>query len=101
MDSQRWQRVVELYERAAECEPPARDSFVDHACGGDRALCCEVRSLLEQNVTAPGFLERVASWTGATPASIGPYRILGTIGEGGMGAVYEAEQENPRRTVAL
>jgi non-specific serine/threonine protein kinase/serine/threonine-protein kinase len=32
---------------------------------------------------------------------IGRYRIIGLIGEGGMGSVYEAEQEHPRRTVAL
>ena len=36
------------------------------------------------------------------PASVGPYRIIELIAEGGMGEVYKAEQENPiRRTVAL
>src|SRR5436190_9100961 len=34
-------------------------------------------------------------------AAIGHYRIIRIIGEGGMGAVYEAEQDQPRRTVAL
>ncbi|MBL8729026.1 MAG: serine/threonine protein kinase [Planctomycetes bacterium] len=35
------------------------------------------------------------------PERIGTYRIVGLVGEGGMGAVYEAQQESPRRTVAL
>jgi tetratricopeptide (TPR) repeat protein len=35
------------------------------------------------------------------PARIGPFRILGLIGEGAMGMVYEAEQERPNRRVAL
>lgn len=37
----------------------------------------------------------------ARPTTIGRYRILRLIGEGGMGAVYEAEQDQPRRTIAL
>ena len=35
------------------------------------------------------------------PEQIGPYRVLRLIGAGGMGLVYEAEQQAPRRRVAL
>lgn len=35
------------------------------------------------------------------PASIGRNRVVGILGEGGMGSVYEAVQELPSRAVAL
>lgn len=35
------------------------------------------------------------------PESVGHYSILGKLGEGSMGVVYEAEQQSPKRRVAL
>ncbi len=54
--------------------------------------------------TVPSGGDKSASASGrspTTPASIGNYTILGKLGEGGMGVVYEAEQKNPHRKVAL
>jgi len=43
----------------------------------------------------------VSSRAQPIPARLGRYTIRRVLGEGGMGTVYEAEQESPRRTVAL
>jgi len=104
MDAHRWERIAQLYDSACEQPAAVRDAFLAEACKGDEELRQEVQSLLRQGVSQNGPIERVAeharaAWNGA--AKIGHYRILGLIGEGGMGAVYEAEQERPRRRVAL
>lgn len=35
------------------------------------------------------------------PTTLGPYRVCGLLGRGGMGLVYRAEQDQPTRPVAL
>ncbi|HYW74101.1 MAG TPA: protein kinase, partial [Pyrinomonadaceae bacterium] len=48
-----------------------------------------------------GFTTPESESPPAPPVFIGDHRILRKLGEGGMGVVYEAEQQNPRRHVAL
>lgn len=115
MTPERQQKLEELCSLALAREPQARSSFLAEACQQDEELRREVESLISRTVTASilgspiGVGPTVAvapgipagpklSWM---PASVGRYRILRIIGEGGMGVVYEAEQDQPRRIVAL
>ncbi len=50
--------------------------------------------------TEDATLSAASSAVGSSPM-IGGYRIIREIGSGGMGVVYEAEQQHPRRLVAL
>jgi predicted Ser/Thr protein kinase len=78
------------------------------ALGGRCPSCLLAMALEPASGTSddlPTFTTSTGSGSNASgspaPAQIARYRILRLIGEGGMGAVYEAEQEHPRRTVAL
>lgn len=117
MSDQRYERIKSIYYEAAALEPAQRDAYIRKACNGDSAIRDELIRLVAADDSAGAFMEQPAISSGALrevasqslvdaaptplPESLGRYRILKLLGEGGMGCVYEAEQDSPRRRVAL
>ncbi len=103
----------EIFNAAVELDDPVeRAAFLDDVCVDDSRLRAEMEDLLNRDVEAGSFLAAPAAGvlatiemppvTGHVGTTIGPYRILDLLGEGGMGADYLAEQSKPiRRRVAL
>jgi tetratricopeptide (TPR) repeat protein/serine/threonine protein kinase len=97
----------EIFNAAAELGHAERAAFLDRACGGDAALRAEIEELLRHDVDAGSFLGCPAPTASEPPlesvgSTIGPYKLLEQIGEGGFGVVFMAEQTAPvRRRVAL
>ena len=98
-------RLEALFQGAADLPAGERGAFLERACGDDAALRTRLDALLAQldhggSLAPPAFETEPASEGPGT--SIDRYKILQTIGEGGFGVVYMAEQEEPvRRRVAL
>jgi len=116
-ESEFYERAYEIVRGAHALEGDRRDEYIAAACGTDVALRGEVRAVLaaasdeladdpladDQMQEARWALEGLMEEPPARPLpeKIGEYTVVRRIGQGGMGVVYEAEQDSPRRSVAI
>lgn len=116
MTPQQFQRSEEVFRAACKRPATERTDYVQSAVADDHAVRDAVLQMLAHDHTprvdfanpfgsaVRDLGERIFAATTsaeAVPERIGTYRIISKIGEGGFGVVYLAEQDNPRRTVAL
>ncbi|WP_457652171.1 serine/threonine protein kinase [Rhodocaloribacter sp.] len=116
MTPERWQQIKAVFLDVLERPPEERTAYLERVCEADETLLGEVRALLE--ATGKAFPPLPRGRQGGNPPLgseepkilpegtriAGRYRILRLLGVGGMGAVYEAVEENPAlgdRRVAL
>src|SRR5262245_12326853 len=111
MNPERWKQIEESYQQAVDLPDNLRDRFLQEACKAASELRNEVESLLkhQQGKTIEEAILKISEAFSKETESdfsgkhIGPYRLIRLIGQGGMGAVYEAVRDDDqyRKKVAI
>ena len=101
MTPERWQRAAEAFEAALELNTEQRSAFLSKLSPDDASLRGEVEALLAEDAVQAKTPQSVIGAATLAGKRIGCYKVVRVIGEGGMGVVFEAEQEHPCRIIAL
>src|SRR5215471_20179554 len=98
MTPERWLQIKELFGKALEMDPAVRLGYLDQVCGADVDLRNDVGRFLAAQDKAEDFLSKPPSLDAAHEECaqldhrigqfLGSYKLIGLIGEGGMGVVY-------------
>lgn len=102
MNHDHWKKLKEIFNNSLELEGAELEEYLDKNCGENQKLREEIESLLNAYKT-PGvldnppkqLLESFFSSQGGQDKKgkhIGPYKIIKTLGYGGMGSVYLAKR---------
>lgn len=99
-------RALAIFDAVAELEGEAREARLLALCGGEADLLAQVRSLLAADAGETEPYSNAPRWGEALAAParpdadlalgrcIGAWKIVGVIGQGGMGAVYSVERSD-------
>ena len=100
-----------IFLALADVDPRERDAFIRAKCGTDVALRREVEALIaaldlpDEDFLDPGLIPTLDMAAVDGPlqpgTALGTFLVLHALGSGGMGVVYAAQQDRPRRTVAI
>ena len=108
-DGGRWRRVRACFEALQDLPAPERDAALEQLATDEPDIADEVAEFVRASGASAGLSRVLAESLAEEPAtadelagrSLGPFQLVRQLGSGGMGVVFEAVQDAPRRRVAV